>query len=240
MSMFLTIQEILQVSSIYCAVCFFYHFVVLDNILPAIIPGYRSSSKDDKFQYCNRLTSASHAAFLFSRTAVYWLYVNPTMEIGETVSASEAWCIDIMCGYLWYDGIMELALVKATDKETLAHHVVGLISHLSTRLSNNGAASLTCMLVYIAEGSTPFLHFAWVFHKLNMKNSNIFKALGALLLLTFFVFRVVLSPYLIYHMLTNQSSWGADTEILFWFNFVVISFFGCINYYWFYKIVRIL
>lgn len=226
-------------SAAYCSICFGYHMVVLANIFPAIIPGYKGFSEGVKLQFCNRFTSATHAAFLFARTVFYWLYINPSMEISETGNVFEARCIDMMCGYLCYDIILELCLNEKVDKETMAHHVVGMISHLSTRLSTNGAASFYCMLVYIAEGSTPPLHLAWMLQKLNMKNSKIFMALGCTLLSTFFVFRVILSPYLIYHMLYYKSTWGPNTEILFWFNFVVIAFFGCINYYWFYKLISI-
>ena len=48
-----------------------------------------------------------------------------------------------MMGYLWYDLIIELhsGLKSAKfDKEIMAHHVAGLISHLTSRISNNGAA----------------------------------------------------------------------------------------------------
>ena len=57
-----------------------------------------------------------------------------------TVSAYEARTVDIMMGYLWYDIIQEMSSGKV-ELDTIGHHIMGVTSHLSTRLSNNGAAS---------------------------------------------------------------------------------------------------
>lgn len=98
------------------------------------------------------------------------------------------------------------------------------------------------MFVYIAEGSTPALHTAWAMQKLDMTDSVYFMPLGILLITTFFMFRIVMSPIMLTHMWVYKESWGSSTseEVLYWFNLVIVAFFACINYFWFYKLCVIL
>ncbi len=95
------------------------------------------------------------------------------------------------------------------------------------------------MLVYIAEGSTPFLHISWLLHQLKLKDTGGFKLLVAVLLTTFFVCRIILSPYMLWHMITFQERWGEDTFLLFWGNWLIVFLFGLLNYFWFYKLVSL-
>lgn len=240
-------RESLLVAIVYCAICFLFHVYVLSKVLFPVIPGYKHMSPEIKFQFCNRFTAATHAALLFVRTVIYWVYINPSMEIKETGGPFEARGVDLMIGYLFYDIVLEIWLwlglkwvgCKQTNKEVLAHHLVGLVTQGSARLSNSGAAAFYCMMVYIAEGSTPFLHCAWLLQTLSMKDSKMFLVAGGALLLTFFVFRVMLSPYFSYHLLYYKSAWGPNSDVMFWFQFSCSIFFWVINYFWFYRIFNI-
>lgn len=69
----------------------------------------------------------------------YWFMINPSMKIGEEDNTFEGRCIDIMMGYLWYDIIVEVNSFQP-EMETIGHHILGLVSHLSSRLSDNNAA----------------------------------------------------------------------------------------------------
>lgn len=150
----------LAVSAVYCGICCVVHF-----LSTVVVPdGYKKLSDKDKFEYSNRyhslqyltstiaavtlflidtrrFTATLHAVFMFSSAFKYWVFLNPMMEIGATSSYFEERSIDFMMGYLWYDTIIELVVKQKPNKETLAHHVFGLISHLSARLSQNGAAT---------------------------------------------------------------------------------------------------
>jgi hypothetical protein len=95
------------------------------------------------------------------------------------------------------------------------------------------------MLVYIAEGSTPFLNITWLLHLLKLTNSKYFLMFAGLLIITFFCFRVVIGPYLVYHMIMFRNNWGENTFLLFYFNFPIIVSFAILNFYWFYKLLLI-
>lgn len=95
------------------------------------------------------------------------------------------------------------------------------------------------MLVFIAEGSTPLLNASWLLQKLNMLNTSLFKLCALSLLVSFFVLRILLSPYMLWHMWTYRPTWGPNTDQLFWFNFLIVALFGVLNYFWFYKLVQV-
>lgn len=95
------------------------------------------------------------------------------------------------------------------------------------------------MIIFMAEASTPFLNLSWLLQKQSMTKTTIFKLCAMVLILTFFVFRVILSPYMLWHMISFQTSWGANNNQLFWFNFIVVALFGLLNYYWFYKLISL-
>lgn len=61
---------------------------------------------------------------------------------------------------------------------------------------------------------------------------------GAFLLLTFFCFRVLLSPYLLIHMATGWTNNGP--MYLFYLNMMIGVFFLVMNYYWFFLLVRLM
>eukprot|EP00981_Chlorochromonas_danica_P010257 scaffold3058_cov165-Ochromonas_danica.AAC.48 len=58
------------------------------------------------------------------------------------------------------------------------------------------------------------------------------------LLLTFFVFRVLLSPYMLYHMILHWLPTGK--AYIFYLNVGLVTIFVGLNYYWFYLLLRLL
>jgi len=150
-----------------------------------------------------------------------------------------------MMGYLWYDALLELFNGDA-KLDTLGHHVLGICSHLSSRLSDNHAAGYYSMLVYLAEISTPFLHSTWLMHQLKFTDSSIFKVFVVLLLGTF-VCRCCVGPYMVMHMISFQPEWARgenkpdpqEFDYLFWGNVVVVSLFAFLNFSWFYILIKI-
>lgn len=95
------------------------------------------------------------------------------------------------------------------------------------------------MLVYIAEGSTPALHLSWLMHTVKLKDTAFFKALVLILLLAFFVCRILLSPFMLWHMITYQDTWVDGRMFLFWGNWAIVLSFGLLNYFWFYKLIAV-
>lgn len=95
------------------------------------------------------------------------------------------------------------------------------------------------MIIFLAEGSTPLLNASWLLQKLNMLKTSMFKLCAVSLILSFFVLRVVLSPFMLGHMYLFKDSWGPNNDALYWFNFAIVGSFLLLNYFWFYKLVAL-
>ena len=226
----------LTVSFGWCLTCIIIH-LGWGFFSGSLIPGFSEiESKKQKKAWYNRGVSTVHACVMFSMTAYYWLYINPTVQISSAGHKIEAFALDIMMGYLYYDILYELMTSRQPD--ALSHHILGVISHLSSRLSNNKAAAFYSMLVYIAEGSTPFLNISWLLYLLQLKKTNGFKICAAILILSFFCCRILLGPYMVYHMLYHREEWGIDGRgALYIGNTTIVSIFAVLNFYWFYKLL---
>jgi hypothetical protein len=119
------------------------------------------------------------------------------------------------------------------------HHIAGLSSHISTRLSNNPMCYHYSMLVYLAESSTPTLNITWFLYEMKWDKNIFFSIIAYTTLLSFFVLRVLLSPYLVVHMVYYRADWGDGTFLLFYGNLLIMIIFAALNFVWFYKLVNL-
>lgn len=126
----------LKVSFIYCIYCFVLHYAVI-KLSPVFIRDFKNMNKKNQKVWFNKAVSIIHAITMFLLTMHYWIFMNPTLTLPVFVGEREALCLDIMMGYLWYDSIYEISTGGQID--TLGHHILGLISHMSSRFSNSGA-----------------------------------------------------------------------------------------------------
>lgn len=91
------------------------------------------------------------------------------------------------------------------------------------------------MMIYLAELSTPFLNVSWLLSEMN-NAPTLLLITGGLLVLTFFLSRVVVGPYLFYHMITHWLPEG--NEVLYYTNFLIVVFFLLMNFYWFMQLLK--
>lgn len=228
--MLATALESARVSLFYCILCFSVQAVAAVLYKASV----KNVSKDLLFQVSNRVVAGLHATLMSAFAFRYWVYINPVFLYRPTGSF-EKMVLDIMMGYLWYDLVIEIR--TSCQFDTLAHHFIGLGSHISTRLSGNDAAFFYSMLVYIAEFSTPFLHSSWYLHTTNQKDGIAFLLCSMILLITFFFCRVILSGYIVWHLYTDSIGWGDGYDWLMWGNRFVLLFFCALNVFWFYKLL---
>lgn len=113
-----------------CAAVHAFSFSAFSGRLKAFV-------KKDKVAFSNRMVSTLHAVVMFSMAVKYWLFINPDMQLGELVDEYQAFCVQVMLGYLLYDTIFELTAGKQIM--TLGHHILGGASHISVLYSNHGA-----------------------------------------------------------------------------------------------------
>lgn len=208
------------------------------SISVAFIHGFEHKvpPKERKIWY-NRATATMHAVIQFSLAANYWLFENPNRTISPRVSPFEAMALDLMLGYLIFDTVVEAT--ANCERDTMLHHVMGLISHFLTRYYDCGAAAYYTMIVFLAEASTPFLHTSWLLHVMKQTHTSAFVIAVVCLLFSFFVSRVLLSPYILYHMIVYKGEeWKGQTGN-YYLNVTLVAAFVALNYFWFYKLVSI-
>jgi hypothetical protein len=165
---------------------------------------------------------------------------NSSHVIPLTVSPLEGLVMRLMVGYMLYDMVIELVTPEKLDKLVLVHHVLGLIQHGTTLAHDDGVSAFFTMGVYVAEASTPLLHLSWMLYKIKLGDALIFKATTLLLFLIFFLCRVVLSPILLYQLLTHAYLYrDAGRDGMLAFQVVILVAFVLLNYFWFYKLLEV-
>ena len=245
--------------SVVCGVLHLFAWVTFDKIWK----NYRALPAAKRVEGHNRFVSLIHSSLMFALDLHYWQSNHIfTHDKNKVYSSSEKFMIDIMIGYLVYDLIFEmfkgfgeassgkasdLTKVKANRKYKGAieqvfiflHHIAGLSSHISTRLSNNPMCYHYSMLVYLAESSTPTLNITWFLYEMKWDKNIFFSIIAYTTLLSFFVLRVLLSPYLVVHMVYYRADWGDGTFLLFYGNLLIMIIFAALNFVWFAKLVNL-
>jgi hypothetical protein len=134
------------VSLFYACYCFIIHHTVWPLSI-SFSERLKKLPNELQHTFKNRAVSTAHAIVMFGFTLYYWLYLNPEMKIESESIGIQRLSLDCMMGYLWYDIIVELS-GKKWQKDFMMHHLLGLASHLSTRISNKGApAFYRCVLI---------------------------------------------------------------------------------------------
>lgn len=98
------------------------------------------------------------------------------------------------------------------------------------------------MILFLAEGSTPFLHICWLLHNLKRAGTRVFSILFGLLLLNFLLFRVLNLPYITVRMMMEKNipQYGNNNGgFLFWLNWVMCAAFTILNFMWFYQLIKV-
>ena len=94
-----------------------------------------------------------------------------------------------------------------------------------------------------AEASTPFLKLSWAMHKLGLKQGSArvaFKGLSVMTIVVFFLCRVLSCPLLVRHVLGNRAVfWRGALPALYWLQVWLAVVFCGVNWFWFYKLVRL-
>jgi len=210
-------------------------YATLRALSGALVPGWASLDARSRANWWNRGTSALNAVVIFGSAVLYVAWDNPALVMRESMSDFEKTAIDMMIGYMLYDTVIEL--LDSSDPFALVHHTLGLVAHVVARVNNSGASGLCIMLVFLAESSTPLLHAGWLMNKLGKTDNAAFKLMGATLLLLFFVFRVVLGPFVMGILIVRRDAWRESWENALML--VVMSGFTMLNWHWFHKLVSV-
>lgn len=169
----------------------------------------------------------------------YWSNKSNQREIPLGVGPYERRTINLMIGYLVYDFVVEIFTTEKLDILIILHHIVGLVSHFATLMANCGFSAFFTMAVYLAETSTPVLHSLWMMKELKLDETTLFLGVALLLLVLFFICRVVLSPILLYTFFATTEEYFKGTTAMYYGQMCVLIFFAVLNFVWFYQLVML-
>lgn len=229
---------LINIAPVWIVVCAAVHnfFNVYSHKILA--PRYASIDEAKKTIWCNRGTSSFHASIMFISTIIYWSCISS--PVGCMYSSKQMAYITtgMMIGYLFYDTCFEVFLSPKTDVMTVIHHVLGSVSFLSSYLYSCDACYPFYMVIYLAEVSTPFLHYAWLMNEMKMTETKIFKYCFLCIMVLFALFRVCLSPALLYMFVVSKDVWN-QSVYLYALNGFIIASFMILNFYWFFCLLKL-
>eukprot|EP00697_Spironema_sp_BW2_P015706 gnl/Spiro4/6660_TR3439_c0_g1_i1.p1 gnl/Spiro4/6660_TR3439_c0_g1~~gnl/Spiro4/6660_TR3439_c0_g1_i1.p1 ORF type:complete len:316 (+),score=13.82 gnl/Spiro4/6660_TR3439_c0_g1_i1:110-1057(+) len=194
----------------------------------------------DKHGWVNRVVSAIHALYSVC-ISVLSVWRNPELK---HLCSSAKWleiAILISVGYFLYDFVMEVYAYYygETEISSLIHHSIVAVTCAMATSYSYGVGFLG--LLYLSEITTPLLHYRWHLAVTAQKDSarTMYVANGLLLILLFFLFRVIYIPYLAWQASLND--WcpaPSDVPEAVHYVFVVDWFLhGGLQFVWMYWLV---
>jgi hypothetical protein len=133
--------------------------------------------------------------------------------------------------YLLWDSIATIYHWKSFGLSpiiNLLHHGLFFVWLICLNLTNDPYYTELYAWGYLMEISTVILNIAWMSREVYGKNSKITLGFGLMGLLAFFLFRMILLPYLIYKFNIKNSM-----------IILVSGIFYILFSYWFYKMIKI-
>jgi len=198
------------------------------------------------FSFIWRICSSIHAIIMFSLTLYYWTYIFPNYRRMDFTSINKIGSYEkntfkLMIGFLWYDLIIELYHSRQIDM--LLHHIISLFGMYSIINTNNNAYCFYTMICLISEGSTPWLNLCWLYFNRNKTNKLFYKISSINLIITFFLCRVCMASYVVWHINYYKKEWPWETDLYVYKSYIisycVTIFFTALYYYWFYKLIKV-
>lgn len=194
-----------------------------------------------KAEACDRSVSLLHSLVAAALGLAVEYYEPPTCEVGGGVWYRGA--VQITMGFLVVDGISMLVVDvwkgwRPTDHLMLLHHSL-ILCGLGCGVFFDMAVWF-CAANLINEGSTPFTLVFWYLNHTGQKDSKLFVVNGVVLVLTFFLFRMLFIPYSYYQFVQLDRCSGRD-GLKGWLFALMTPGYACIfalNAIWFTKLVR--
>lgn len=209
----------LLLPAIWCIGC-----ALSSSLWYVLLTGAKNTAQ--RFEWAVRCTEAINA-IIVSVASAAWLISRILNDRGSSwsplaaISASRVrfeeleWLphlIEIMCGYFIFDTAYELVRPcvvgssRMPDIPFMIHHLVGIVAHSLTIRYKHVTVAAYAPYIYLAEGSTPFLHFSWMLNALECTDTFLFLVNGSIGAMMYLVFRVALPPAILLHLIVNKSS----------------------------------
>jgi hypothetical protein len=155
--------------------------------------------------FCNRSVSLVHAVLaiilIMGLPAVDWR--RPLSGYGKATTDTQMLVLTVSLGYFAYDTICCLFIDQ--DLFNFTHHVCTMLG-LAVGVCNKVSGKELTVCLLLMELSNPFLHLRALFKELELKDTPLSTANDVLFAVSFFVWRVVVGPLVVYYTMRSPSS----------------------------------
>lgn len=207
-----------------------------------IVPKSRTFKEKDKSLFNTLAASTLHALVTVSLSS--YIMIQGLMGSNRVFSRPPLGftTMQIMLGYFVGDFIVVLLdphLRK--DAGSIAHHMAGIIG-IGLELSHQGLCMFFIVSRMISEGSTPFVNAFHMLRMTNNKETKWFLFLSVGMIITFFVFRIIVMPWYWYELVSLFLFHPDFPKLIPWYFrlWLIINYlaFDVLNIYWFIKMMR--
>eukprot|EP00762_Andalucia_godoyi_P007136 ANDGO_01874.mRNA.1 Transmembrane protein 56 homolog B len=220
---------------------FWYACQHLSQLVFAPFGFYRKFSKPKQIEWNAYAVSTVHA-IVSVLLSCYALITEPSIsgQITHKPPAIADVCLMITASYLAVDALVISTNLSAFSsvKATLIHHATaGLLFPFCT--FGIQAAQFYGLVFTITEVSTPFVNLRWQLYTVGRDKTQLYLGNGVALVVVFFVVRIVMYPFIVYHLASNTPAivheLGIGVALAYWLGTAVG---GLLNHYWFYLLAK--
>jgi len=236
---FLYLTDYATISTILKSFIFFTIIHILSYIISPLISSTYKNFKGSKMKmnWDTRVVAFIHPFIIIPGSLSCLLY-KPLLRSDPVFGYDEscATTLEISVGYFLWDSVICIIYYKDFGLAFLAHALVCLALYFMAVVTPFVLFFGVFFIQY--EFSTPFVNLHWILDKVGFKNEMIKMINGALVIIVFFVVRIVFGIYyscLVWYYLPRAQN--APT-LLVYFTLLCNLFMVVLNFYWFYMIIR--
>ena len=206
-----------------------------------IVPKFKTFKPIDKSVFSTIPASTIHAIVTLSLST--YILINGLMGSNRLFSKSPLGFVNMQISLGYFIGDFIVVLFDPhlrKDFSYTAHHMAGIIG-LSLGLYHQGKFMFFIVYRMLAEASTPFLNAFYLFRMTDSKENYLYRFVSWSMLITFFVFRIVVIPWHWYELLSAVLHPAAPQIIPIFFRFWLGTnylAFDVLNIFWLRKMVR--
>lgn len=143
-------------------------------------------------------------------------------------------------GYFISDLFLVLASLPfksiSSPASTILHHVTAIVTFSLSFYHR--LAYIYCLIFIFTEASTPFVNLRWMLAELKMTSSKLYYLNGILMVLSFFLSRIILFPFQTYIVMMRISDVYRNNHTIAYAALSGLTIAGFLNHYWFYLMMK--
>jgi len=227
----------------------FFSFFISRTLSPIFFKSYKDLSIKDRYNWDSRYGSQIYAFFVLYCVSIMWDETDFKSQISEvdedftckesiifTETETSRWVMEISMVYFITDAFI-CWFYKISGLEILFHHFIVSFGVFFTLYEKKSQFMISWLL--FSEGTTFFVNNRWWLYKMKMHNTFWYKINAMCLLISWLFCRLFPIFFYYKHMINDYHKYKyAIIPFYKLLLFILPSFLGVLNLYWFLLILR--